>query len=368
DLLAGVVPKDFDIATNAEPNQVRKYVRGSYVIGKRFRLVLVKRGSQQYEVATFRREMQPEDLTAAEETAEAEESTTLLGDNFFGTAEQDALRRDFTINALFYDPIKNTLLDYAKGLPDIESRTIRMIGDPAQRIVEDPIRSLRAIRLAHKLGFHVENQFRESIRTLADRVALSVLPRRREEYLKFLRLSDPLPALAELFDLELMKYLLPTLTMIWSDSEKLDTFRTYYQSRKFLTEDATLPVQVYLPFVFACWKALENEANAKNMLNNLMKDDLGMFKSEQSFVMDAIEMASQFPAVSSFLKRGHRRRSGFLKTETLIPALIIAETDFLMAPAEILFWKQQLGRAFAPPFEPTNGELPPKADPNPQTS
>ncbi|MFN7454577.1 MAG: CCA tRNA nucleotidyltransferase [Pseudobdellovibrionaceae bacterium] len=367
DLLAGVVPKDFDIATNAEPNQVRKHVRGAYVIGKRFRLVLVKRGAQQYEVATFRREMQPEDLETTEETVEAEETTAPVGDNFFGTAEQDALRRDFTINALFYDPIKNNLLDYAKGLPDIESRTIRMIGDPAQRIVEDPIRSLRAIRLAHKLGFHIEGQFRENIRGLADRVALSVLPRRREEYLKFLRLSDPLPALAELFDLELMKVLLPTLTLIWSDSEKLDAFRLYYQARKSLTEDASIPIQVYLPFIFACWKALENEPNAKGLLNNLMKDELGMFKSEQAFILDAMEMSSNFPAVSSFLKRGHRRRSGFLKTESLIPALIIAEKDFLMQPSEILFWKQQLGRAFMQPFEPTSAQPSQKVDPDQQT-
>ena len=129
DLLAGIHPKDYDIATNALPNEVKKKVWGSYVIGRRFRLVLVKRGEQQYEVATFRRSSKPEDFSEGEEQP--------VGDNFFGTPEEDALRRDFTINALFYDPIKDELIDYAKGLADIESCTLRMIGDPKTRILED---------------------------------------------------------------------------------------------------------------------------------------------------------------------------------------------------------------------------------------
>ena len=137
DLLVGIHPKDYDIATNALPNEVKRKVWGSYVIGRRFRLVLVKRGEQQFEVATFRRGSKPEDFTEGEDQP--------VGDNFFGTPEEDALRRDFTINALFYDPIKNELIDYAKAMADIEATTLRMIGDPKTRIIEDPIRSLRAV-------------------------------------------------------------------------------------------------------------------------------------------------------------------------------------------------------------------------------
>ena len=134
DLLVGIHPKDFDIATSAEPNQIKRKIRGAYVIGRRFRLVLVKRGLQQYEVATFRRSMSEEDIEAlaatTEEDPEQTPSPAVSGDNYFGTPEQDALRRDFTINALFYDPVKNELIDYANGLADIERRLLRMNVDP----------------------------------------------------------------------------------------------------------------------------------------------------------------------------------------------------------------------------------------------
>src|SRR5580692_1341070 len=130
DLLLGIHPKDFDIATNARPDEVKRIIHRAYVIGKRFRLVLVRRDEMQFEVATFRREVgedeQREDLPA--------------GDNVFGTAEEDAKRRDFTINALFYDPIADQLIDFAEGLPDLENRWIRMIGEPTKRLLEDPIR------------------------------------------------------------------------------------------------------------------------------------------------------------------------------------------------------------------------------------
>ena len=154
DLLAGIHPKDFDIATSAHPEQVRKLIRGSYIIGRRFQLVLVKRGDTQFEVATFRRMALPEEINPNE---------TSYSDNFFGTPQEDAQRRDFTINGLFYDPIKDELIDYVGGIKDIELGLIRMIGDPDIRLKEDPIRILRAIRLSHKLRFSIEQKLRESI-------------------------------------------------------------------------------------------------------------------------------------------------------------------------------------------------------------
>lgn len=158
DLLCGVVPKDYDIGTTAEPNQVRRIVPGSYVIGRRFRLVLVKRGDHQFEVATFRRESAPED------TAEGEEAP--VGDNLFGTPEEDARRRDFTANSLFYDPIKAELIDFCGGKQDIDQRILKMIGDPKVRITEDPIRTLRALRFAHKLHFRLDSDLRAAIQEL----------------------------------------------------------------------------------------------------------------------------------------------------------------------------------------------------------
>src|SRR5690606_1012404 len=126
--------------------EVRRTIFKSFVIGKRSRLVLVRRDDQQFEVATFRREVREEEAT----------DEMPAGDNVFGSPEEDAKRRDFTINALFYDPVKDQLIDYAEGIPDLQNHVLRMIGDPTTRLLEDPIRILRALRFAHKLGFSIE--------------------------------------------------------------------------------------------------------------------------------------------------------------------------------------------------------------------
>ncbi len=142
DLLLGIAPKDFDLATDATPAQVRRLFRNSRTIGRRFRLIhLYFGGGQIIEVATFRDE--------ADESAR-EESGRILRDNRFGDAEADARRRDFTANALFYDPDSGEVLDYIGGVEDIRRRRLRIIGDGEERIREDPVRMLRALRLAAK--------------------------------------------------------------------------------------------------------------------------------------------------------------------------------------------------------------------------
>ncbi|PIS09756.1 MAG: poly(A) polymerase [Bdellovibrio sp. CG10_big_fil_rev_8_21_14_0_10_47_8] len=349
DLLAGIHPKDFDIATNAEPNQVKRKVWGSYVIGRRFRLVLVKRGDQQYEVATFRREGTQEDLDTLQQNAEAEENDApASADNFFGTPEQDAIRRDFTINALFYDPIKDELIDYCHGMKDIESRTLRMIGDPAERIKEDPIRSLRAIRLTHKLGFQIEPTLRQAIHDNAAEVARSVLPRRREEYLKFLRLKDPVPAWMEMYDLGLIEHCLPSLVPVFSDPERRDVFLSYIQRLNEICVDTGQPTQLLAPFVLGYIRAMDGHPQFKTLLESLLKDELMMFKAEQAVVMGAIDLMSQLPDTESFLRRGHRRQVAFLRNEMLPMTLRMAKVDCLISGAQYSFWVSQLNRLFDP--------------------
>lgn len=357
DLLAGIHPKDFDIATSAEPNQVRKTIRGAYVIGKRFRLVLVKRGLQQYEVATFRREATAEDLAEATEAAAAElakkepesENSTepvepvRIGDNFFGTPEEDAVRRDFTINALFYDPIKDDLIDYVKGMADIESRTLRMIGEPKRRIQEDPIRSLRAIRLAHKLGFQIEENLRSAMLESANELAKSIMPRRREEYLKFLKLENPLPALAELQDLGLMSILLPTLSKIFESPETHNTLIDYMVRFDEICQDKSKTTELYLPLVLAVHRALEGFEDREIVLNQFLKDELGVFKAEQLQIMAAIEGAEKFPDLHSFMKRGNRRQAAFFRQDWISQSLRIAKVDCLLPAKELSFWLENLG-------------------------
>ncbi len=163
DLLLGREPKDFDVATGARPEQVRAIFRRSRIIGRRFRLVHVMFGAETIEVSTFRGTAADGD-DAAQTT---DEHGRILRDNVFGTVEEDARRRDFTINAMFYDPVRREVLDYHDGVADIKAKRLRMIGDPLQRYREDPIRMVRAIRFAAACGFEIEPRARKPIRTLA---------------------------------------------------------------------------------------------------------------------------------------------------------------------------------------------------------
>lgn len=354
DLLAGFHPKDFDIATSAEPNQVKRKVWGSYVIGRRFRLVLVKRGDQQYEVATFRRESTPEDLPTNNEAAVDEDLTppSFQGDNFFGTPEQDAVRRDFTINALFYDPIKDELIDYTHGLDDIQSRTLRIIGDPTNRIIEDPIRSLRAIRLSHKLHFRIEESLREAIQKNAQEVAKSVLPRRREEYLKFLRLADPVPAWMELYDLGLIGYILPSLIPVFESHERREIFLHYLHRLEEICIDSSQTTEIYTPVILAYQRAMEGHPEADNLLNKLMKDELMMFKSEQAIVLGCLDLLHYLEEIEAFQRRGHRRQQAFLRNESLPLALRVAKVEHHLSAQDYWFWQNQLRKAGQPADNP----------------
>jgi poly(A) polymerase len=155
DLLLNLHPKDFDVATNARPEEVRSVFARSRIIGRRFRLVHVLFGAEVVEVATFRASHQASDVLAT--------SGRILADNCYGSIEDDAQRRDFTINALYYDPIGHTILDYVQGLEDLRTGVIRMIGIPEQRYREDPVRMLRAVRFAAKLGFELEEETHEGL-------------------------------------------------------------------------------------------------------------------------------------------------------------------------------------------------------------
>ncbi len=159
DLLLGLAPKDFDLATDATPEQVKPLFRRAFIIGRRFRLVHVLAGPETIEVSTFRAQQTGDDA--------ADEHGRLLSDNVFGSQAQDALRRDFTINALYFDPTTEEVWDYVGGVADVRARRIRLIGDPVIRLREDPVRMLRAARLAAKLGIGIERKTAAPIPELA---------------------------------------------------------------------------------------------------------------------------------------------------------------------------------------------------------
>jgi poly(A) polymerase len=210
DLLLGREPKDFDVATDATPEDVRRLFRRSRIIGRRFRLVHVMCGAETVEVATFRG---GHTLENAEAHA-ADEHGRLLRDNVFGNQEQDATRRDFTINALFYDPASQEIWDYHDGVADLKKRRLRVIGDPEQRYREDPIRMLRAVRFAASCGLEIEAGTRKPIRALADLLHNVPPARLFDEMLKLLLSGHAYECVTRLRREGLHHGLLPLLDVI----------------------------------------------------------------------------------------------------------------------------------------------------------
>lgn len=350
DLLLGIHPKDFDIATMANPQQVKRQIYMSFIIGKRFRLVLVKRDEQQFEVATFRKEMKAEDFPEGE---------LPFGDNVFGTPEEDAVRRDFTVNGLFYDPVGDQLIDHVGGLPDIETRTLRMIGDPEQRLLEDPIRILRGLRFAHKLGFTIEPKLRESMQRHAESLEKAVLPRRREEILKILRLERPELAILEAFDLGFLKYAAPTLDDLLRDNERRESFVQHFLLYRELVHDPSDPTSLFAWLVYAMLQAARSGPSTREtpiaiedeVFQNCMRDEFGMFKLEQSLLSKAIEILPHFQQVEDFRRRGERRQNSFMRGEGFHLALRIAKADFLLSASDLDFWQSTYGRFLQLPEE-----------------
>jgi poly(A) polymerase len=268
DLLLGRPPKDFDVGTSAHPYEVKRLFRNCWVVGRRFRLAHVKFGAKTIEVATFRRQVSEAELDAlAEEQAalereQAERARSMRGgidgadsgepaegsagpvraidrqardhllhrDNTFGTPEEDAFRRDFTVNALFYDIATFSIIDYVGGLDDLHARVIRSIGDPNVRFREDPVRMLRAIVLAARLDFTVDPPVVEAIRTHAEEITRSSPARMIEEFYKILRSGASERAFRELADIGLLRWIAPELLAIdgdalWDSLAALDRYR-----------------------------------------------------------------------------------------------------------------------------------------------
>jgi poly(A) polymerase len=205
DLLLEMKPKDFDVATDATPDQVRALFRRSRIIGRRFQIVHVMFGREQIEVSTFR---------AIQDDAETDDHGRVLRDNVWGSQAEDAARRDFTINALYYDPVADLLLDYHDGVRDLKARTLRMIGDPVARFREDPVRMLRIARFVAKLGFTIEPATRKPIAELAPLIRNVPSARLFDEMLKLLTSGRAMACLHELRNEGLHHGMLPMLDVI----------------------------------------------------------------------------------------------------------------------------------------------------------
>jgi poly(A) polymerase len=217
DLLLGGKPKDFDIATSARPEDVRANFRNCRLIGRRFRLAHVVFGSKIIEVATFRRNPQTE--APEEEGAEVIDDILIRSDNVFGDAHEDAIRRDFTINALFYDLDRREVLDWCGGMNDIARRTIHTIGEPMVRFREDPVRILRAIKFAARLDLGITPDVYDAMVACREDLARAARARIFEEILRLMRGGGAHRSMWLLWEIGAMAILLPELSAFLDDRD-----------------------------------------------------------------------------------------------------------------------------------------------------
>ena len=257
DLLLGRRPKDFDIGTSAHPYQVKKLFRNCWIIGRRFRLAHVKFGPKVIEVATFRRQVEPgeeivQDGVPAPDPTTPEGEHLIHRDNTFGTPEEDAFRRDFTVNALFYDIATFSVIDYVGGLDDLRAGVVRSIGDPDVRLREDPVRMLRAIALAARLGFTIDPTLLQAIRRHRREIAKSSLPRLLEEYYKILRAGSSEKTFRSLADVGLLEPISSELhhgatDALWRSLAALDAYRRRFESLPESLSNAILLGSLLIP-------------------------------------------------------------------------------------------------------------------------
>ena len=243
DLLLGRRPKDFDIGTNAHPYQVKRLFKNCWIIGRRFRLAHVRFGAKTIEVATFRRQLTAEELAIPEEPHDGiplehaghggHHDRMLHRDNTFGTPEEDAFRRDFTVNALFYDIADFSIIDFTGGLRDLDARVIRSIGDPTERFQEDPVRMIRAVSMASRLDFTIDPPIDTAIAAHRGELARSAPARLMEEIYKLLRAGSAEKAFRMLAERRLLEPIAPELQKragegLWRSLVALDAYRRQF--------------------------------------------------------------------------------------------------------------------------------------------
>ena len=262
DSLVGIKAKDFDVSTNATPEEVKKIFRSSRIIGKRFRLVHVFNRNELIEVSTFRAHASKEDNSSG---VVKDSEGKILRDNVWGTLEEDCIRRDFSINALYFDPIEKQLCDFHNGLQHIQKKILVSIGDPLIRFEEDPVRSLRAIRFSSKLNFKISNDVKEAIYQKGHLLGNISNARMFDEFCKIFLTKNALNNFNKLDSFGVLKYL------VNSDDYSQSSFSMRFQHAALINTDNRLKASksVTPGFLIAAllWPRLINASKEKGVLN-----------------------------------------------------------------------------------------------------
>ena len=344
DILLGQEPKDFDIATNATPEQIKALFRNCRLIGRRFRLAHIVFGRDIIEVATFRGHHQnaTEKEQSCQKTSKQNDEGMLLRDNIYGSIEEDAERRDFTINALYYSAIDFTVHDFANGFADIEAKQIRLIGDPETRYREDPVRMLRAIRFATKLNMTISTETEAPIKSLAPLMESIPAARLFEEFLKLFISGKAVANFNQLRDYNLFQYLFPALDDMLNEGEH-QFAENFVQLAMTNTDKRINNEQRVTPaFLFAAmlWYPLQKQiqrvkASAQLSPQDAFFEALGIIMSRQQ---QSIAIPKRFQAVMKdiwILQERLARRDGKRAYKAYEHPKFRAGYDFLLLRAQI---------------------------------
>ena len=289
DLLIGIKPKDFDVSTNARPDQIKAVFSGNArIIGRRFKIVHVRFGREVIEVATFRADANDRDRVGKNEMTEGDQGQ-LLRDNVFGTMEEDVIRRDFTVNAMYYDSVAGEVVDFMGGIEDIKAKQLKSIGDPEQRFTEDPVRMLRVIRFSAKLGFSMEEKALSMIEDQGNLLSHVSNARLFEEVLKLFHGGAAYDTYLLLRKWGLFKYLFPFTDAIAVDGvEGLPERALQNTDKRVKVGKPVIPA-----FLFACmmWDPVRTDAQT------LMDDGTNESNAWRIAMNDALRDQNQYVAV-----------------------------------------------------------------------
>jgi len=336
DILLGLHPKDFDIATNAHPEEVHALFKNSRLIGRRFKLVHILFGREMIEVATFRGQ-------AVDQGSKQSDSGMLLRDNVYGTIEEDAIRRDFTVNALYYNAQDFCIHDFLGSLADIKTRTIRMIGDPETRYREDPVRMLRALRFSAKLNFDISSETSGPIYELAYLLGNIAPARLFDEVLKLLLSGHAVSLFHDLLRYNLFTSLFPHVANTLQNDAQAKFYHSFIEcglentDSRILANKPVTPAFLYAtllwPEVNRVWQQLQSEGIAEFP---------ALQQAGQMAVQSQIQHISIPKRFSLMMKEIWEYQIRLKKTQGRRPQLLVQQPRF-RAAYDFLLLREQAG-------------------------
>ncbi len=353
DLLAGMEPKDFDIATNALPEEIRRVFRSCRLIGRRFMIAHVRFGNEISEVTTFRGPIT--------DSHERDETGRILSDNEYGSLETDAFRRDFTVNALYYDIRDFSIVDFAGGLEDIKAGVIRLIGDPELRYREDPVRMLRAVRIANKLRFVLEKNTAAPIRKLAPLLREIPPARLFDEVVKLLQCRDAVANLNGLREYGLLKQLLPDTDAAMERPQSRDFILSAVANTaaRIAAEQTVSPAFLYAALLWPAVEAREHVLAKSEAPDSVVIAEAAdeILASTQKYIVIPKRFSIPMREIWALQSRFEMRRGGRAQRLMAHPRFRAAY-DFLLlraqageVPAELAdWWTQAQGSEELPPL------------------